>query len=67
MVSFRELSPQVGGIDDRVQRCIRLDQAPLQGGPADVIGQDIQFTAGQTGSETAVVKWIGGSPENAVS
>ncbi len=46
---------------------VKLDQAPQTGGPADVIGQDVQFTAGQTGSETATVKWIGASSANATS
>lgn len=46
---------------------VKIDSSPLTGGPADIIGQDVQWTAGQFGSETSAIKWIGASPANAVS
>lgn len=45
----------------------RIDNAPQIGGPADIIGQDVNFTAGQTGTETSAFKWIAGSPANPTS
>jgi len=37
---------------------VKLDSANLTGGPADIIGQELNFTAGQFGSEAAAMTWI---------
>ena len=40
---------------------VKLDSANLTGGPADIIGQELNFTAGQFGSEAAAFTWITGA------
>jgi hypothetical protein len=36
---------------------VKLDSANLTGGPTDIIGQELQFTAGQFGSEPSAITW----------
>jgi len=45
---------------------IRIDTAPLQGGPADVIGQEVNWTAGQKSTEAAAMTWITGDSANSI-
>ena len=37
---------------------VKLDSANLTGGPADIIGQELNFTAGQFGDEASAFTWI---------
>jgi len=43
---------------------IRLDQTPLQGGPADVIGVSVEWTAGQKSGVNSAITWITGDSLN---
>lgn len=43
---------------------VRIDTAPLQGGPGDIIGQEINWTAGQGSTVSSAITWVTGDPGN---
>lgn len=46
---------------------VKLDSAVKEGGPADIIGQNVQWTAGQVSGATTPIQWVTGCAGNPVA